>query len=76
MDWESELATQETEYIKKSVGLSRIRRETAGKLRKVIEDCLYDLAMQKSRFDIRVNWESTQNVKTLPQNSIFIHCSR
>jgi len=61
-NWESELATLEEQYIQKSVALSLVRRETSVKLRKAIEDCLYDLAMQKSRFDVRVDWERTQKV--------------
>lgn len=60
MKWEEELASLEDEYIKESIELSSRRREAAGMLRKAIEDCLYDLAMRNSRFDVRVNWERSK----------------
>eukprot|EP00210_Caulerpa_lentillifera_P009478 g9038.t1 len=55
--WDEELASLEQKYIEQSVELSSKRREVAGLLRKAVEDCLYDLAMKNSRFDVRVNWE-------------------
>jgi len=46
--------------------LSNARRAAAGQLRVAVEACLADLAMQGSRFDVRIGWLPDDNVRFDP----------
>lgn len=45
------------ELAAEGTALSKRRRAAAGQLRVAVENCLADLAMAGSRFDVRIGWE-------------------
>lgn len=58
-DEKEEAAAKFRESLARAAGkLSSRRREAAGKLRVAVENCLADLAMSGSRFDVRIGWEA------------------
>lgn len=64
-EWGTELEELKGEIIQEGCELSFQRHSSAGRLRSAVEQCLEQLAMTSSRFDVRISWEKAYLVRSI-----------
>ena len=57
---QEQVAAQQRQLLEAALQLSSRRREAGGKLKAAVEQCLAELAMQDSQFDVDLTWLPTQ----------------
>ena len=60
---QEQVAAQQRQLLEAALQLSSRRREAGGKLKAAVEQCLAELAMQDSQFDVDLTWLPTQQAR-------------
>ena len=60
---QEQVAAQQRQLLEAALQLSSRRREAGGKLKAAVEQCLAELAMQDSQFDVDLTWLPIQQAR-------------